>query len=386
MKSPIYLDHQATTPMDPRVWEVWQQTGRDYYGNPASGSHAYGWAAAKVVEIARERVAELIGATAAEIVFTSGATEANNLALNGVALAGEGGARDGFVSSNLEHSSVTQPLNYLATTGRWHYRLAGAQADGIVPPAVVADVTDERTLLVSLIAAQNEIGTLQPLAAVAEICRAQGALLHVDAAQAAGRLAIDVQRDQLDLVSLSAHKMYGPKGVGALYVRHQHPRVILEPILRGGGQERGLRSGTLNVPGIAAFGEAARIALSEREAENTRLAAWRDQMWRALQAALDEVHLNGHPTRRLSGNLNVSFGGVPAGRLLAALPGLALSSGAACTSTTDQSSPVLEALGVSPKLAAATLRIGLGRFTTAEEVALATEKIIAGVRRLRSGG
>ncbi|MDX2475401.1 MAG: cysteine desulfurase family protein [Candidatus Krumholzibacteria bacterium] len=384
MKTPVYLDHQATTPLDPRVLEVWQRTAREHFGNPASAGHAYGWAANKVLDLARQKVADLVGATPDEILFTSGATEANNLALLGVARAYAGGGRDGLVSSNLEHPAVRQPLNHLAGAEGCRLAIVEANAAGLVEPARAAEVIDDRTLLVSLIAAQNEIGTLQPIAEVGALCHRAGAFLHVDAAQAAGRMDLDVERDQIDLMSLSGHKMYGPKGVGALYVRRRDPRVKLAPLMYGGGQERDLRPGTPNVPAIAAFGEACRLAGAERETENSRLAELRERLWQTLRAGLSDVQLNGDPVLRLAGNLNLSFGGVPSGRLLGALSGLAVSTGSACSSGDGQPSPVLAALGVEPALAAASLRIGLGRFTTVEEVDFAGAKIVAAVTSLRS--
>lgn len=386
MTTPVYLDCHATTPLDPRVLAVWERTARDHFGNPASAGHAYGWAAKRVVEIARNQVAELIGATPLEIVFTAGATEADNLALLGLAAGWAGHARNGLVTSNLEHPAVTGPLLHLAAQGDWRLTTVTASETGIVDPRDVAAVVDEKTLVVSLIAAQNEIGTLQPLRAVGEICRSVGAFLHVDAAQAAGRIELDVERDHLDLVAVSAHKMYGPKGIGALYVRRRNPRVSLRPLLHGGGQERGLRPGTLNVPAIAAFGEACRLAGAELAAEGARIRALRDRLWSALQDGLPDIRLNGDQRQRLPGNLNVSFGGVPPGRLVGALPELAVSTGSACASSDGHPSAVLAALGVTPELAAASLRLGLGRFTTEAEVDFAAARIIAAVTRLRAEG
>lgn len=386
MQTPVYLDCHATTPPDPRVLAVWERVARDHFGNPASAGHAYGWAASRVVELARQQVAELIGAGPSEIIFTSGATEANNLALLGVAGTWAGRDRAGLVMSNLEHPAVSAPLAHLATSGAWRLSIVAANAAGLVTAADMAGTIDEQTLLVSLIAAQNEIGTVQPVAEVGALCRAAGAFLHVDAAQAGGRIELDVDRDHLDLVSLSAHKMYGPKGIGALYVRRRNPRVSLAPLSFGGGQERGLRPGTLNVPAIAAFGEACRLARAEQETEAKRLSALRDRLWHEIQESLADVTLNGDARERLPGNLNLSFGGVPAGRLVGSLPTLAVSSGSACASGDSQPSPVLLALGRAPELAAASLRIGLGRFTTSEEVDFAAEQIIAAVTRLRQGG
>lgn len=370
--------------MDPRVLAVWQQTAQEHFGNPASSGHAFGWAASKVVEIAREQVAALIGATAREIIFTSGATEANNLALLGVARAYAGRGRDQWVSTNLEHPSVSGPLQYLVNHEQWQLTTVPAGDDGLVAAGDFEAVVGERTLMVTVIAAQNEIGTVQPWAEVGAICRRAGALLHVDAAQAAGPLDIDVERDQLDLVSLSGHKIYGPKGIGGLFVRRRNPRVSLSPIMHGGGQERDLRPGTLNVPAIAAFGEACRLVRLERVAENLRVGRLRDRLSQALKNGLSGVSLNGHPDQRLPGNLNVSFADLPAGRLVGALSTLAISTGAACSSGDGQPSPVLQAIGVKPDLAAASLRLGLGRFTTEEEVDFAAEKIITAVTRLRS--
>lgn len=384
MKTPVYLDHQATTPLDPRVLEVWQRTAREHYGNPSSAGHAFGWAANKVLELAREQVAAMIGAAPDEILFTSGATEANNLALLGVARAYAGRGRDGLVCSNLEHPAVRQPMAHLANKEGWRLDVVAAAEDGVVVPETLGALVDERTLLVSLMAAQNEIGTLQMINEVGGLCRRAGAFCHVDAAQAAGRVDLDVKRDQIDLMSISGHKIYGPKGIGALYVSRRDPRVTVAPLMFGGGQERDLRPGTQNVPAIAALGEACRLAVAEREAENSRLAAMRDRLLQTLQAQLPDVQLNGHPTQRLAGNLNLSFGGVPVGRLLSALSGLAVSAGSACASGDGQSSPVLAALGVSPELAASSLRIGLGRFTTDEEVDFAAEKIVGAVSRLRA--
>ncbi|MCB1184658.1 cysteine desulfurase [bacterium] len=383
MKTPVYLDHHATTPLDPRVLDVVTRVTRDHFGNPASAGHAFGWAAARLVETAREQVAGLIGAAPREIVFTSGATEADNLALLGAARAAAGGGRRTLVRTNLEHPAVSAPLDHLAAHEGWRVRVVTSGPDGLVAPEAVAAVVDADTLLVAVIGAQNEVGTVQPLAEIAAVCRRVGALLHVDAAQAAGRVDLDVARDGLDLVALSAHKLYGPKGVGALYVRRRDPRVTLAPLVFGGGQERGLRAGTLNVPAIVGFGEACRLAAAEREEENRRVRSLRDRLWEGLRSALPDVHLNGDPERRLPGNLNVSFGGVPRGRLVGALTTLALSTGAACSSADGEPSPVLAALGVPDDLAAASLRIGLGRFTTEAEVDFAAETIIAAVRRLR---
>ena len=380
-QTPVYLDHHATTPLDPRVLALLQRVQRDHFGNAASAGHAFGWAAARLVEEAREKVAHLIGATAREIVFTSGATEADNMALLGIAGA-YGSAGGHMVGTNLEHEAVQGPLGEVVRRGG-AVTTVKAGADGTVAAQDVAAALRPDTVLVTVMAAQNEIGTLQPLAAIGRICKEQGVLLHTDAAQAAGRVPLDVERDGVALMSLSSHKIYGPKGVGALYVRRRDPRVTLAPLMFGGGQERGLRPGTLNVPGIAAFGEACLLAEQEMDREAERLRLLRDRLWTALSGSLEGVHLNGSPSARLPGNLNVSFEGVRAHSLLGALTVLAVSSGSACSSTETQPSAVLTAIGVPAALAAASLRIGLGRFTTREEVDFAAVTIIEAVTRLR---
>ncbi len=381
LRTPVYLDHHATTPIDPRVLEMLQRVQKDHFGNPASSGHAFGWAAARLVEEAREKVAQLVAGTAREIIFTSGATEADNLALLGVAeVYGSGGCH--VITSNLEHEAVRGPLaEFVQRGGR--VTTVGAGSDGCVDAVDVASALQRDTIMVSVMAAQNEIGTLQPLAQIGRICKERGVLFHTDAAQAAGRIPLDVERDGIDLLSLSSHKIYGPKGVGALYVRRRDPRVTLRPLMFGGGQERDLRPGTLNVPGIAAFGEACRLAAEEMNDEALRLRGLRDRLWAALDGALDGVYLNGSSEKRLAGNLNVSFDGIRAHRLLGALTVLAVSSGSACSSIETRPSAILEAIGVSGELALASLRIGLGRFTTAEEVDFAADKIIEVVRKLR---
>jgi len=381
LHKPVYLDHHATTPIDPRVLALLQRVQKDHFGNPASAGHAFGWAAARLVEEAREKVAHLVGGTAREIIFTSGATEADNLALLGVAeIYGSGGGH--MVTSNLEHEAVRGPLGEFTRRGG-RVTTVGAGLDGRVSAADIGAAIQSDTILVSVMAAQNEIGTLQPVTEIGRICKQRGILFHTDAAQAAGRIPLDVERDGVDLMSFSSHKIYGPKGVGALYVRRRDPRVTLGPLQFGGGQERGLRPGTLNVPGIAAFGEACRLAKEEMTDEAERLQGLRDQLWVALEGALDGVYLNGSFEQRLAGNLNVSFEGIRAHRLLGALTVLAVSSSSACSSDETRPSAILEAIGVSPDLAMASLRIGLGRFTTAEEVDFAAAKIIAVVRKLR---
>lgn len=384
VKTPVYLDHHATTPLDPRVREVLERVQRDHFGNPASSWHAPGWAAAKLVEVAREQVAALLGATPAEIVFTSGATEAANLAILGSAAVWKG-TRPHLVVSDLEHEAVAAPVAELEGRG-WRVTRVGSGPAGIVAESDVAAVLDDQTALVAVMAAQNEIGTLQPLGAIGRACRRKGVLFFTDAAQAAGKVPVDVEEDKIDLLALSAHKLYGPKGVGALFVRRRDPRVRLEPLQYGGGQERGLRPGTLNVPGIAALGEACRIARAEMGAEGRRLTGLRIRLLEGLRRDLTGVHLNGDEKRRLPGNLNVSFSGVRAHGLLGRLTLLAVSSSSACTSAATAPSPILTGLGVGDDLARASLRIGLGRGTTVEEVDFARATIVDAVTHLRKEG
>ncbi len=381
LKTPIYLDHHATTPVDPRVIERLTDVLRNHFGNPASTTHAFGWAAARLVETAREEVAALIGATAREVVFTAGATESINLALRGVA-ARYGERGDHLVTTNVEHEAVTNTLRELAGEG-WRITTVPVDRDGRVDPDHLAAQLTEQTVLVSVIAAQNEIGTLQPVRRIGALCKERGVLLHVDAAQAVGKVPVDVIADGIDLLSLSGHKLYAPKGVGALYVRRRDPRVTLSAQLAGGGQERGLRSGTLNVPGIVGLGEACRVAREDLPAESRRLAGLRDRMWKRISDELTDVTLNGSLAHRLPGNLNLSFAGVLGHRLLGALTVLAVSSGSACASTESAASVILTAIGVPDDLARASLRIGLGRGNTEEEADFAAEKIIAAVKALR---
>ncbi|MFN2370352.1 MAG: cysteine desulfurase family protein [Candidatus Krumholzibacteriia bacterium] len=381
VRTPVYLDHHATTPPDARVLAVLERVQREHWGNPASAGHAFGWAAARVVEQAREQVAALLGAEPREIIFTSGATEADNLALLGTAEALVSRGRH-LVTTNLEHDAVAGPVAALLRRG-WEATVVPAGPDGLVRAADVAAALRDDTVLVSVIAAQNELGTIQPLAAVGEVCRARGVLLHTDAAQAVGRIPLDVRTLPVDLLSCSAHKLYGPKGVGALWLRRRGPRATVAPQVFGGGQERGLRPGTLPAPLLAGFGEACRLAALELDEEAPRVAALRDRLWSLLQEGLDGVTLNGAASPRLPGNLNVSFAGVPPGSLAGALTVLAVSSGSACSSADGEPSRVLAAIGVPADLAGASLRLGLGRGTTAQEVEFAAARIVAAVRRLR---
>ena len=373
MPTPIYMDNNATTRCDPRVVEAMLPWFGEHYGNAASRHHAFGREAEEAVEAARAEVAALIGASPREIVFTSGATESDNLALRG-AVRSRG---NHLITAATEHHAVLDTMRRLERDG-FRVTVLPVDREGRVTPEQVEAAITDRTILVSLMAANNEVGTLHPLAAIGEICHRRGVLFHTDAAQAAGKVPLDVEAMQLDLVSLSAHKMYGPKGVGALYVRRRNPTVRLEPMLEGGGHERGLRSGTLNVPGIVGFGVACRLCAAEMTAEADRLAALRDRLYSGIVEAIDGVTLNGPRGDRLPGNLNLGFAWVRGEALLMGLRGVAVSTGSACTTANPEASHVLRAMGVEEELAHASLRFGLGRFTTADEV----ETVIDEIRRV----
>lgn len=381
VNSPIYLDCHATTPADPRVLEEMLPYFTEVYGNPASVTHAYGWTAEAAVKQARGRIAAAIGADPTEIIFTSGATESNNLAIKGVAEAYFNQGKH-LVTVETEHRAVLDPLNYLETLGFDVTRLP-VQRNGLVDLDQLAAALRPDTILVSVMAANNEIGVLQPLEAIGQLCHDRQILFHTDGAQAIGKIPLSVQTQNIDLLSLTAHKIYGPKGIGALYVRRKNPRVQLAPQLHGGGQERGWRSGTLPVPQIVGFGTALEIALKEQEAENDRLRGLRDRLWQSLQV-LDGVYLNGDLQHRLAGNLNISIEGIQGQALLLALqPHLAISSGSACTTAKVEPSHVLQALGRSRALSLASLRFGLGRFTTLEQIETAAQITIETIQSLR---
>ncbi|HEX4340574.1 MAG TPA: aminotransferase class V-fold PLP-dependent enzyme [Polyangiaceae bacterium] len=383
MNRPIYLDAHATTPVDPRVLEAMLPYFSDKFGNAASRTHAYGWSAEAAVELAREVVAAAIGAwSPKEIVFTSGATESNNLALRGVMEAAAPGSH--VVTTAIEHHAVLDPLRHLEHYG-YEVTVVPVERNGIVDPARIAAAMNARTALVSVMAANNEVGTLQPLAEIGRITRERSVYFHTDAAQAIGRVSIDVDRMGIDLLSMSAHKIYGPKGVGALYVRSRGPRVRVIAQTDGGGHERGLRSGTLNVPGIVGLSKACELLAVESRAETERIRHLRDRLHAALEAKIEGVTLNGDPERRLAGNLNVSIAGVPSDTLIGALPELAISSGSACTSASLEPSYVLRAMGESDERARSSLRFGIGRFTTDAQVDRAAELIAVKVKELRSG-
>lgn len=377
---PIYLDCHATTPVDARVVEAMLPFFTEHFGNPASLTHAYGWEAEAAVTQARETIAVAIHASPEEIVFTSGATEANNLAIKGIAEACFSRGRH-IITVQTEHSAVLDPCRYLESLG-FEVTYLPVQPDGLVDLGALEKAFRDDTVLVSVMAANNEIGVLQPLAEIGIRCRDRKVFFHSDAAQAIGKIPLDVEAMHLDLLSLTAHKVYGPKGIGALYVRRR-PRVPLAPQLHGGGHERGLRSGTLYPPQIVGFAKAVELGLAELEAESARLVTLRQQLWGRLQS-LGGLHLNGHPTQRLPGNLNVSFEGVDGQALLLGLRGIvALSSGAACSTVSTAPSPVLKALGRGDDLAYASLRFGLGRFTTAGEIDQVAAGVVTTVQALR---
>ncbi|MDB9445721.1 cysteine desulfurase family protein [Anabaena sp. CS-542/02] len=379
---PIYLDCHATTPVDERVLAAMMPYFTEHFGNPSSISHVYGWEAQAAVKQAREILATAINATPEEIVFTSGATEANNLAIKGVA---EAYFQKGqhIVTVATEHSAVLDPCNYLKSLG-FDITILPVQPDGLIDLTELEKALRPDTILVSVMAANNEIGVLQPLAEIGEICRERNIIFHTDAAQAIGKIPLDVQGMKVDLMSLTAHKVYGPKGIGALYVRRRNPRVKLAPQLHGGGHERGMRSGTLYTPQIVGFSKAVEIAIASQATENQHLGELRQRLWEQL-SQLSGIHLNGHPTQRLGGNLNISIEGVDGAALLLGLQAvMAVSSGSACSSTSTAPSHVLTALGHSEKLAYASLRFGMGRFNTTQQMDIVAQQVISTVQSLRS--
>ena len=378
----IYLDYHATTPVDPRVLETMLPFFTERFGNPHSKQHAYGWAARDATDAARAQVAALINASAGEITFTGGATESSNLALKGAvdSLRARG---NHVITAATEHKSVLDVCLQFRNQGL-DVTVLGVDAGGFVDPDALRAALTPRTILVSVMAANNEIGTVQPLAAIGAIVRAHGALFHTDAAQAAGKVPIDVRAMNIDLLSLTAHKFYGPKGSGALFVRRARPKIALVPQLAGGGQENGLRSGTLNVPGIVGLGRAAEICRLEMAEEGTRLGALRDRLLGGIRARLqDGVRVNGSMAARLPHNLHVSFDGVEGEALLMALGDLAVSTGSACASGSQALSHVLQAIGATSDRAGASIRFGLGRTTTAADIDFAIDRVSTVVAALR---
>jgi cysteine desulfurase len=382
MNLPIYLDNNATTRTDSRVLEAMLPFFTEHYGNAASRNHAFGWKAEEAVEAAREQVAALVGASAREIVFTSGATESNNAALKGVASMHRRNG-DHIITAQTEHKAVLDPCKRLESDG---FRVTFLPVDryGRVSAQQVEEVIAEQTILVSIMAANNEIGTLQPIAEIGQVCKRRGVLFHSDAAQAAGKVPLDVEALGVDLLSLSAHKIYGPKGIGALYVRRRNPHVRLDPLIDGGGHERGMRSGTLPVPLVVGFGTACALCQYGMSDEAERLRGLREKLRRGIMEGLDGVTLNGHPTERLPGNLNLSFAYLEGEALMMSMRNVAVSSGSACTSASVEPSYVLRALGVPDDLARGSIRFGLGRFTTEEEIDFVIGEVIRNVKHLRS--
>lgn len=381
MKLPIYLDNHSTTPCDPRVVEVMLPYFTEKFGNSASRNHSFGWEVEEGVEHARKQIAHLIGADAKEIIFTSGATESDNLALQGiVAMYREKG--DHIITSATEHRAVIDTAKYLEKKGVTVTFLPVDKA-GMVSPDDVRNAITDKTILISVMLANNEIGTINPIAEIGKVAKEKGIIFHCDATQGVGKIPVNVQEMGIDLMSFSAHKIYGPKGIGALYVRRRAPRVRLEPMIYGGGHERGMRSGTLPVPLIVGFGKACELCEQEMATEAVRMAKMRDRLQEGIMGAMEEVYLNGHPTERLPGNLNISFAYVEGEALLMGVKEIALSSGSACTSATLEPSYVLRALGVGSDLAHSSIRFGLGRFNTDEEIEYTIDRMLKAVTHLR---
>lgn len=381
LKFPIYFDNNATTRTDPRVVEAMLPFFTEHYGNAASRNHQYGWEAETAVDAAREQIGKLIGATGKEIIFTSGATESTNLALKGVAAMYRKKGNH-VITQVTEHKATLDTCKRLERDG-CSVTYLPVDADGRVTAQQVADAITDKTILVTIMFANNEIGTVMPIAEIGKVCKARGVLFHTDAVQAVGKVPVDVQAMGIDLMSLTGHKMYGPKGVGALYVRKKDPRVRLEPMIDGGGHERGMRSGTLPVPLIVGMGKAAEIARLEMAEEVKRTFTLREKLRKTIMDGLPESYLNGHPTERLPGNANISFAYVEGEGLMMGIKDVAVSSGSACTSASLEPSYVLRALGVGDELAHSSIRFGLGRFSTEEEVDYVAKLVVKEVKRLR---
>jgi cysteine desulfurase len=381
VKLPIYMDNHATSPLDPRVLEAMMPYLTGIFGNAASRNHSFGWEAEGAVEKAREQVAKLIGATAKEIIFTSGSTESNNLALKGIAeMYRERGNH--IITQVTEHKAVLDTCKRLEKSG---YRVTylPVKADGLVDLEDLKRAFDDKTILVSIMFANNEIGVVQPVAEIGKLCRERNVIFHTDAVQAVGKIPVDVNSMNIDVLSLTAHKLYGPKGVGALYVRRRNPRVQISEQINGGGHERGMRSGTLNVPGIVGLGKACELAGQEMAAEGERLSKLRDKLKTKLESSLDYIHVNGSMEHRLPNNLNISFVYVEGESLLMGINDVAVSSGSACTSATLEPSYVLKALGLGDDVAHSSIRFGLGRFNSEAEVDYVADKVIDIVKKLR---
>ena len=381
VKLPIYMDNHATTPLDPRVLDAMMPYFTGKFGNAASRNHSFGWEAEQATEVAREQIAKLIGATAKEIIFTSGATESNNLAIKGI---GEMYRERGnhIITQVTEHKAVLDTCKRMEKAG-FRVTYLPVKADGLIDLEDLKRAIDDKTILVSIMFANNEIGVIQPVAEIGKICREKGVIFHTDGVQAVGKVPVDVNSMNIDVLSLSAHKIYGPKGVGALYVRRRNPRVQISEQINGGGHERGMRSGTLNVPGIVGLGAACEIAREEMASEDKRLRGLRDKLKAKLESNLDYIHVNGSWEHRLPGNLNMSFVYVEGESLLMGINDVAVSSGSACTSATLEPSYVLKALGLGDDVAHSSIRFGLGRFNTEAEVDYVADKVIDIVQKLR---
>lgn len=381
MKLPIYMDYNATTPVDPRVLDAMLPYFKQSFGNAASRNHEFGWTAEEAVEKAREQVGSAIGASSKEIIWTSGATESNNIAIKGVAnMYREKGNH--IITNVIEHKAVIDPAKYLEQNG---YRVTFLPVDkhGMVHAEQVREAMTDQTILVSIMHGNNEVGTINPIGEIGKLCKEKDVLFHVDACQTFAKQPIDVEAMGIDLLSCSGHKIYGPKGVGALYVRRKRPRVRCEPVIHGGGHERGMRSGTLNVPGIVGMGRAAELCVQNQAEEIAKVSQLRDRLKDGLFSRLPEIYLNGHPTQRIPNNLNVSFLYVEGESLMMGFSDIAVSSGSACTSASLEPSYVLKALGLGDDLAHSSIRFSIGRFTTEEEIDYAIERVCVAVEKLR---
>ncbi len=382
LKTPVYMDNHATTRLDPRVLEAMLPYFTEKFGNAASRNHSFGWEAEEAVNKARNQIAALIGATSKNIIFTSGATESDNLAIKGVVeFYKEKGNH--IITCVTEHKAVLDSCRALERAGKATVTYLPVDKFGMVDPNAVRKAITDKTVLITIMWANNEIGTIHPIAEIGKIAKEKGIIFHCDAVQAIGKVPVDFEKAGVDLGSITAHKLYGPKGIGAIYVRSKGPRVRLSPMVDGGGHERGMRSGTLNVPGIVGLGAACELAGKEMPEESQRLIQLRSQLQAGLFERLDEIYVNGHPTERLPGNLNVSFAYVEGESLLMGINDIAVSSGSACTSATLEPSYVIRALGIDDELAHSSIRFGLGRFNTEEEVDYVTDRVSKEVKRLR---
>ena len=382
LKTPVYMDNHATTRVDPRVLDAMLPYFTEKFGNAASRNHSFGWEAEEAVSRARNQIAALIGAKSKEIIFTSGATESDNLAIKGV-LEFYKEKGNHIITCVTEHKAVLDSCRALERAGKATVTYLPVDKFGMVDPDAVRNAITDKTVLITIMYANNEIGTIHPIAEIGKIAKEKGIIFHCDAVQAIGKIPVDFEKAGIDLGSMSAHKIYGPKGIGAIYVRSKGPRVRLTPMMDGGGHERGMRSGTLNVTGIVGLGEACELAGKEMAEESQRLIQLRNQLQAGLFERLDEIYVNGHPTERLPGNLNVSFAYVEGESLLMGINDIAVSSGSACTSATLEPSYVIRALGIDEELAHSSIRFGLGRFNTVEEVDYVTDRVSKEVKRLR---